>query len=113
MDLVTADRPWGANNPRWQLYAYGHLRDLLSPHAVDSSYYVIVMVADDPSENDNDPLRDGADSSNPGSGVLAVRAVAFGPRGARKAIEATVARRLMLDPARAGLRVVSWHHVRG
>ena len=23
MDAVTAERPWGANNPRWQLYAYG------------------------------------------------------------------------------------------
>jgi hypothetical protein len=112
MDAVTADRPWAANNPRWQLYAYGNLRDLLFPKTIDSSYYVIVMVADDSSENDNDPLRDGADSGNPGSGVLAVRAEAFGPRGARKTIEVTVARRLMIDPGRTGLRVLSWHFVR-
>ena len=25
MDAVTAQRPWGTNNPRWQLYAYGNL----------------------------------------------------------------------------------------
>src|SRR5450756_1248554 len=25
MDAVTPERPWGANNPRWQLYAYGPL----------------------------------------------------------------------------------------
>ena len=65
------------------------------------------MVADDPAENDNDPARDGAvpcggavpvltgdppaPSCNPGSGVLALRAEAFGPRGVHKVIEATIA----------------------
>src|ERR1700675_1965216 len=29
MDAVTNERPWVANNPRWQLYAYGNLRDLM------------------------------------------------------------------------------------
>jgi len=27
MDAVTADRPWGATNPRWHLYAYGRSPD--------------------------------------------------------------------------------------
>ncbi|MGB7217687.1 MAG: pilus assembly PilX N-terminal domain-containing protein [Vicinamibacterales bacterium] len=107
MDMVTAERPWGANNPRWQLYAYGNLRDLVPSGGIDSPYYVIVMVADDPSELDNDPMRDSADLSNPGSGVLALRAEAFGPRGTRQTITATVGRGIV-----AGVRVLSWHHVR-
>lgn len=93
MDTDTAERPWGVNNPRWKLYAYGPLQDMLPvTDTINSQYYVMLMVADDPSENDNDPSKDGADSTNPGSGVLALRAEAFGPRGAHKVIEVTVAR---------------------
>jgi hypothetical protein len=92
MNLVTSERPWGANNPRWQLYAYGPLSGLTSNDIANALFYVVVMVADDPSENDDDPTRDGASDANPGMGVLSVRAEAFGPRGAHKAIEATVAR---------------------
>src|ERR1700704_3494048 len=83
----TAQRPWGANNPVWRLFAYGPLSSLLPPHAIESAYYVIVMVADDPSENDDDPLRDGQGPTNPGTGVLSLRAEAFGPRGDRPAVE--------------------------
>jgi hypothetical protein len=106
MNRVTAQRPWGANNPRWQLFSYGDLTTLAP--GVDSPYYVVVMLGDDASENDNDPTRDGiapcgastpvvtrdppAPSCNPGSGVIALRAEAFGPRGVHKVIEATIAR---------------------
>ena len=38
-------RPWGANNPRWQLFAYGPL----------GGAYVIVWAGDDPAETDGDP----------------------------------------------------------
>ena len=92
MDTVTTERPWGGNNPRWQLYAYGKMSDLMPTASVDSAYYVVVMVADDPSENDGLPLVDGISQTNPGTGVLAMRAEAFGPRGAHKVIEMTVAR---------------------
>lgn len=93
MNTVTTERPWGPNNPRWQPYAYGNLRDMLpATDTINSPYYVLLMVADDPSENDNDPTKDGASQANPGSGVLALRAEAFGPRGAHKVIEVTVAR---------------------
>src|SRR5580765_3807738 len=61
----TAQRPWGANNPVWRLFAYGPLSGLLPPHALESAFYVIVMVADDASENDNDPLHDGQGARNP------------------------------------------------
>jgi hypothetical protein len=90
MDLTTTERPWAANNPRWQLYAYSNLSALMPTESVNSAYYVIVMVADDPSETDNNPLLDGV--GTPGAGVLALRAEAFGPRGAHKVVEMTVSR---------------------
>jgi hypothetical protein len=110
MNRPTSERPWGANNPRWHLYAYGNLSELMPTESVNSGYYVVVMVADDPSELDDDPTSDGTapcqgapvtwddasapptPSCNPGSGVIALRADAYGPRGAHKAIEATVSR---------------------
>jgi hypothetical protein len=106
MSAVSSRRPWAMNNPRWLLYGYSDLTALI-PGSINSPYYVVVTVADDPAENDNDPARDGAvpcggavpvltgdppaPSCNPGSGVLALRAESFGPRGVHKVIEATVA----------------------
>lgn len=120
MNAVTADRPWGLNNPRWQLLAYGAL-DAVAPEAtLNSPHYVVVLVGDDPSETDNDPTRDGSDPANPGSGIIAIRAMAFGSRGAVRAIELTVSR----PPAgsqsgdynervrQTGLRILSWREVR-
>ena len=99
---VTTERPWAANNPRWQLYAYAKLQDMLpATDTINSPYYVVVMVADDPSDNDNNPAVDGVvacaagqdpSTCNPGTGVIAMRAEAFGPRGAHKVIELTLAR---------------------
>ena len=89
---ASGDRPWGADNPVWQLYAYGPLTNMLPTSTINSSYYVIVMVGDDPSENDGNPLLDGNSQINPGTGVMAMRAEAFGPRGAHKVIQMTVAR---------------------
>ena len=106
MDAVTAQRPWGPNNPRWQLYAYGRLKDLLPNESIDSPYYVSVLVGDDSSERDALPLEDGHAA---GAGILVLRAESFGPRGVHKSVEMTVAR-----PAagQAGLRVLSWREVR-
>ena len=104
MDAVTAERPRGMNNPRWQAFAYGRLTDLGAPGAVDSPYYALVLAADDPSETDNDPLHDGI-SPDPGAGVLVLRAEVFGLRGAHKSVEASVAR---VSPS--GLRVFSWRY---
>lgn len=92
MDAMTDDRPWGENNPRWTLYAYGPLNTIVPTGTVNSTMYVIVWVADDQSENDNDPAKDGNDSTNPGSGVLAMHAEAYGAAGTRKIIEVTVAK---------------------
>ena len=99
MQAVTLARPWSTNNPQWQLFAYGKLNDVM-PAGMNSPYYVVVMVGDDPSENDGDPLHDGvtpcpagqSSGCNPGSGVLSMRAEAFGPGGNHKVIELTIAR---------------------
>jgi len=117
---VTTDRPWGANNPRWTLFAYGPLRNTLGPATVRSMFYVLAFVGDDPSENDGNPLVDGliaVNSPNPGNGMVVVRGEAFGPRGAHKVVEATIAR-LTIPSADPGgqpsteLRVLSWREVR-
>jgi Tfp pilus assembly protein PilX len=109
---ATGDRPWGANNPVWTLYAYGAVRDLLPTARSDSPFYAIVLVADDPAETDGNPLQDGvAASTNPGSGVLALRAEAFGPRAAHKVIEVTAARTDAAELERS-VRILSWREVR-
>jgi hypothetical protein len=109
LTAMTAERPWGANNPVWRLFAYGPLSSLLPAGTIDSLAYVIVMVADDPSENDNDPLLDGHSASNPGTGLLVLRAEAFGSRGMHQVIESTIGR---AGAGPAGIRVLSWRLMR-
>jgi hypothetical protein len=112
LDAVTPQRPWGTNNPRWQLYAYGNLSDMLPGHRIDSPYYVLVMVGDDPSETDGKPLQDGIDT--PGAGVLALRAAALGPRGVRRMIEMTVIRTPAAGEGAGptGGQILSWREIR-
>lgn len=76
----------GPNTPRWVLFGCGRLDDVL-PAAVDSrsALYVSVWVADDEAELDAAVERD----SNQ---AVWLRAVAFGPLGARRAVEALVVR---------------------
>jgi hypothetical protein len=76
---------WGANNPTWRLFAYGRLQDMLPNNTIDSRMYMAVWVADDPADNDNDPLTDA-------NGTLTLHAEAYGPAGTRKVIEVTVAK---------------------
>jgi Tfp pilus assembly protein PilX len=85
---ATGDRPWGVNNPVWRLYAYGRLTDLVPGGAGDSIFYVVAMVGG-------------------GASVLALRAEAFGPRGAHKVVELTVAR-----AENGGVRTLSWREIR-
>jgi type IV pilus assembly PilX-like protein len=99
IDTATDERPWAKNNPRWQLYAYGPVSDLIPTATVNSNVYVVVWIGDDPSENDDNPFVDGAPPADPtkyatntGKGVLSMLAYAYGPTGVRRVIEATVAR---------------------
>ena len=99
-EALTAERPWGKNNPRWKLYAYGPMSDMLPTATINSPIYVIVWVADDPSENDCQPLKDGetpaagcsGSGDNLGRGVIAMMAHAYGPNGVQRAVEVTLAR---------------------
>lgn len=92
MNAITADRPWGARNPRYQLFAYGPSNRFIDTGTLNSPFYVIVWVADDPADSDDDPTKDGNDAANKGSGVLLLRAEAWGGRGAHKIIEVTLTR---------------------
>jgi hypothetical protein len=94
MDTYTPERPWGPNNPRWTLFAYGPVQDLIPTATINSPMYVVVWMADDPSESDNNPLIDGdtTNGANPGTGVLSMLAQAFGPGGVSRVVEATIAR---------------------
>ena len=106
-DARKPDRPWGPNNPRWRLFAFGPLSAMSPSGSIDSAEYVAVWVGDDPQENDDNPLLDGDESRgpNPGRGVLALRGQAYGKSTLRE-VEATVAR------AGGGVRVVSWRETR-
>jgi hypothetical protein len=109
VDLVQATdaangepRPWGANNPVWRPFAFGWLGPTM---------YVIAWVGDDFSENDSDPSFDGGGVGNPGAGILAVRAEAFGAGGTHKVLEATV-RKDTVGPGGPAVQVLSWQEIR-
>ena len=125
------ERPWGPRNPRWRLFSYGPLRGRAGTTQTTSPLYVVSMVADDPSETDADPWRDGIPpgaAMNPGAGVLLVRAEAFGRRGAHRVVEGSIVRLDLVaragweaaDPGTRGpappgfpvLQVRSWREVR-
>lgn len=90
------ERPWGANNPRWQPVAHGPAASLGAGVPVDTRSYVMVWAADDPSDNDGDPSQDGgaptAGPLNPGTGVILIRAHAYGPASARRAVQLLISR---------------------
>jgi len=90
MNAWSAERPYTVNNPRWQLFAYSPLANIIETGTVLSSMYVAVWIADDQAETDGDPTTDGGQPG--GRGILLLRAEAFGPSGAHSVIEVTVAR---------------------
>jgi len=102
LNEVREDRPWGRNNPRWQLYGYGSL----SGRSGDSRVYAVVWIADDPAETDDDPFTDGATIESPGRGRLSLTAHGYGMAGTRRVIEATVSK------SDGEVHVLSWREVR-
>lgn len=112
MNANSDERPWGVNNPRWRLYAYGAFENLAGV-ARPVPCFLAVWIADDSAEVDGDPESDG---EREGRGVLRARAVAYGPMGGRQAIEAELAR-VCFGPAdeeicQPGIRVQSWQEMR-
>jgi hypothetical protein len=102
-DIVEAtdDRPWGASNPDWKLYAHAPLSDVLAGVAIDSRFYVVLLVG-----------------SGPAAHLLAVRAEAFGPQGAHAVVEATAGRTPAAEkgyndePVQDSVKILSWREVR-
>ena len=91
MNANSRERPWGANNPRWQLYAFGPMEQF-TQFARPAPCYLAVWVADDGREEDGDPLADAVEDGESGHGIVRVHAEAFGLAGSRRAIEAELVR---------------------
>jgi hypothetical protein len=114
MNANSTERPWGANNPRWQLFAYGPMRQF-PQFARPAACYLAVWIGDDVREQDGNPLADAVASDAPGHGIVRVHAETFGVAGSRRVIEAELARVCPADRAPVclpGIRVQSWQELR-
>ena len=114
MNASSSERPWGGNNPRWRLFAYGPMQQF-TQLARPAACYLAVWIADDGREQDGDPLEDEADALQPGHGIVRLHAEAFGAGGSRRAVEAELSR---VCPGGddggclPGIRVQSWQEMR-
>jgi hypothetical protein len=109
----------GPNTPVWRLFASGTLSALAGGVLLGRDGYLLVWVADDPSESDGDPAVDG-------NGVVLIRADAIGAGGLRRSVQLALAR--VSSPSsesgsgelaqvvpladEAGVRMLSWREVR-
>ncbi|MCX6537348.1 MAG: pilus assembly PilX N-terminal domain-containing protein [Acidobacteria bacterium] len=113
LDAFTTDRPWGPNNPRWQVFGHRRLDQFVSTDSAPPPCEVIVWVGDDPAELDGDPLRDSQPAADgtrrPGAGVIVVRAEGFGIRAAHRVVTVTVSRSPAGDQPP---QVVAWREIR-
>ena len=95
---------FGADSPQWRLYAHASVRALLaSPEAapaLDLPLYLVVWIADDESDGDGNPAVDS-------NGRILVCAMAFGAGGARRSLEARVAR-----TGDGDLQLLAWRDAR-
>jgi len=114
MNANSRERPWGANNPRWQLYAFGPMEQL-TELAQPAACYLAVWVADDSREEDGDPLADAVEEGDSGHGIVRIHAAAFGLEGSRRAVEAELVRACRgggVGACLPGIRVQSWQELR-
>ena len=88
---------YGADSPRWVLFAHAPLRDLVPSPASGTPMYLVVWVADDGGDGDGDPSRDA-------NGRIHVHAEALGAGGARRGVTAAIGR-----AAAGAIRRLSWH----
>ena len=113
MDANSHERPWGNNNPRWRLYAYGPLESL-APLLRPVPCYLAVWIADDAREQDGDPESDSADGES-GHGIVRLHAETFAAGSSTRVIEAELARACIgeaLGACSPGIRVQSWQELR-
>jgi hypothetical protein len=99
-ELQPRSGAFGADTPRWQLLAWGPLSRLDGTGSIESAQYVSVWIADDPNDQDGDPLTDS-------DGRVTLHGEARGPGGAMRVVEASVAR-----TGEGVMRVLSWREVR-
>jgi len=90
---------WGANSPRWRLFAFGPLSSIAGSGSVQSSAYLATWIADDPAETDGDPLADA-------NGRIMVLAKAFGLFGSVRSVSVTLGR-----SAPGVVHVLAWQEV--
>lgn len=105
MDAITAERPWGVNNARWQLYGSGWLRDL-APGTDAAHVYVVIWIGDDPLETDGDPLADDGTPAAPGHQTVLLRTAAYAAYSVRRQIEVVATRTGGI------VRLTSWREIR-
>jgi len=88
---TTLDRPWGANNPEWQLFLYGPLSTFV-PLRFPVDAYLLVWIGDDSRETDGDAGVDGGAVDGAGRNVVRVHAAALGRDGGHRVFEAELSR---------------------
>ncbi len=101
--LQASTPPLGGNTAHWQVLASGRLADVAGPASVESAAYLVVWVADDPSETDGNPFADTND-------VLLVHGEAVGSGGRTRALDVTVTR-AGVPAGQPGLSVIAWREV--
>lgn len=113
MNANSRERPWGANNPRWRLFAFGPMEQF-TQFSRPVPCYLAVWIADDGREADDEPLID-AEDDQPGHGIVRVHAEVFGRAGSKRAVEAELARACRgggVGACLPGIRVQSWQELR-
>ena len=88
---------WASDTPAWRLIAHEAIDGLGPPVPGVSPVYVLAWVADDPADGDGNPAIDT-------NGRIVIRAEAFGPGRARRAVEVALAR----GPHPFGVRLRWW-----
>jgi len=101
--------PTSPDRPVWHVFGHAPMNQMIAGSAV-APPYVVAWIADDPDDLDGDPATDTND-------VVIIHAEAFGVRGSRRAIEATIRREEAMDAGlpgitRSDVRLIAWHEVR-
>jgi hypothetical protein len=84
-DALDGPAIFGADSPRWRLFAHAPSQSLLNVPGMDLPLYLVVWIADDESDGDGDPA---VDSNH----RITVWAIAIGAGGAQRAVTARVGR---------------------
>lgn len=93
---VAGPAVFGADAPQWRLYARASLQSLLPAGLIAPPAYTLLWVADDGADGDGDAERDA-------NGQLLVHGEAYGVAGARRVVDAAIARAVP-----GAVRLLAW-----